>query len=167
MAQQSWRDLKTLAYTPAMLRVAMGIMFFWTLGALAHLNIDQFVFEGGGGKQTQVAPLLAALVIGIGVGSVLAGVWSAGRVELGILPLGAPGLDHRPVAAVHRGRRILRTERRLDSQLYRRLPAAATPRVFGGPVRRTAGLLYAALQPQRPPRPRSWPRAICSPSAAC
>jgi 1-acyl-sn-glycerol-3-phosphate acyltransferase len=92
MAQQSWRDLKTLAYTPAMLRVAMGIMFFWTLGALAHLNIDQFVFEGGGGKQTQVAPLLAALVIGIGVGSVLAGVWSAGRVELGILPLGALGL---------------------------------------------------------------------------
>ena len=79
MAQQSWRDLKTLAYTPAMLRVAMGIMFFWTLGALAHLNIDQFVFEGGGAKQTQVAPLLAALVIGSGVGSVLAGVWSAAR----------------------------------------------------------------------------------------
>jgi len=97
MAQQSWRDLKTLAYTPAMLRVAMGIMFFWTLGALAHLNIDQFVFEGGGGKQTQVAPLLAALVIGIGVGSVLAGVWSAGRVELGILPLGALGLIIAPL----------------------------------------------------------------------
>ncbi|MBL9163516.1 MAG: MFS transporter [Planctomycetaceae bacterium] len=97
MAQQSWRDLKTLAYTPAMLRVAMGIMFFWTLGALAHLNIDQFVFEAGGGKQTQVAPLLAALVIGIGVGSVLAGIWSAGRVELGILPLGALGLIIAPL----------------------------------------------------------------------
>jgi acyl-[acyl-carrier-protein]-phospholipid O-acyltransferase/long-chain-fatty-acid--[acyl-carrier-protein] ligase len=97
MAQQSWRDLKTLAHTPAMLRVAMGIMFFWTLGALAHLNIDQFVFEGGGAKQTQVAPLLAALVIGIGVGSVLAGVWSAGRVELGILPLGALGLVVAPM----------------------------------------------------------------------
>ena len=97
MAHQSWRDLKTLAHTPAMLRVAMGIMFFWTLGALAHLNIDQFVFEAGGWKQTQVAPLLAALVIGIGVGSVLAGVWSAGRVELGILPLGALGLVIMPL----------------------------------------------------------------------
>jgi acyl-[acyl-carrier-protein]-phospholipid O-acyltransferase/long-chain-fatty-acid--[acyl-carrier-protein] ligase len=92
MAQQSWRDLKILAHSPAMLRVAMGITFFWTLAALAHLNIDQFVFESGGGKQTQVAPMLAALVVGIGVGSVLAGVWSAGRVELGILPLGALGL---------------------------------------------------------------------------
>jgi acyl-[acyl-carrier-protein]-phospholipid O-acyltransferase/long-chain-fatty-acid--[acyl-carrier-protein] ligase len=91
-AQQSWRDLKLLAHTPAMLRVAFGIMFFWSLGALANLNIDQFTFEGGGEKQTQVAPLLAALVIGIGCGSVLAGVWSAGRVELGILPLGAVGL---------------------------------------------------------------------------
>jgi acyl-[acyl-carrier-protein]-phospholipid O-acyltransferase / long-chain-fatty-acid--[acyl-carrier-protein] ligase len=92
MAQQSWADLKTLAHTPAMLRVAGGITFFWALGALAHLNIDQFVFESGGAKQTQVVPLVAALVVGIGVGSVLAGVWSAGRVELGILPLGAGGL---------------------------------------------------------------------------
>ena len=90
--QQTWRDLKTLAHTPAMLRVALGIMFFWSLAALANLNIDQFAFEAGGEKQTQVAPLLAALVIGVGAGSVLAGVWSAGRVELGILPLGALGL---------------------------------------------------------------------------
>ncbi len=90
--QQTWRDLKTLAHTPAMLRVAFGIMFFWSLAALANLNIDQFAFEAGGEKQTQVAPLLAALVIGVGVGSVLAGIWSAGRVELGILPLGAFGL---------------------------------------------------------------------------
>ena len=95
--QQTWRDLKTLAHTPAMLRVAYGIMFFWSLGALANLNIDQFAFEAGGEKQTQVAPLLAALVIGVGVGSVLAGVWSAGRVELGILPLGATGLVFFPL----------------------------------------------------------------------
>jgi acyl-[acyl-carrier-protein]-phospholipid O-acyltransferase / long-chain-fatty-acid--[acyl-carrier-protein] ligase len=37
-------------------------------------------------------PLLAALVIGVGVGSVLAGIWSYGRIELGILPLGALGV---------------------------------------------------------------------------
>jgi acyl-[acyl-carrier-protein]-phospholipid O-acyltransferase/long-chain-fatty-acid--[acyl-carrier-protein] ligase len=92
MARQSWADLKTLSHTPAMLRVALGITFFWALGALAHLNIDQFVFEQGGAKQVQVFPLVAALVVGIGLGSVLAGIWSNGRVELGILPLGAGGL---------------------------------------------------------------------------
>ncbi len=90
--KQTWEDLKTLAHTPAMLRVALGIFFFWTLGGLAHLNIDQFAAEGEATRQTQMASLLVCLVFGIGVGSVLAGIWSQGRVELGILPLGALGL---------------------------------------------------------------------------
>jgi acyl-[acyl-carrier-protein]-phospholipid O-acyltransferase/long-chain-fatty-acid--[acyl-carrier-protein] ligase len=92
MARQTWRDLKTLGENRGLLRVAFGIMFFWTLGMLAHLNIDQFAFEGGATQQWQVSPLLAALVVGVGLGSVLAGVWSGGKVELGILPLGAGGL---------------------------------------------------------------------------
>jgi acyl-[acyl-carrier-protein]-phospholipid O-acyltransferase/long-chain-fatty-acid--[acyl-carrier-protein] ligase len=92
-ATQTWRDLKTLAHSPDMLRVALGIFFFWTLGGLAHLNIDQYAAEGEATHQSQMAPLLVTLVIGIGVGSVLAGIWSQGRVELGILPLGALGLS--------------------------------------------------------------------------
>ena len=44
---QTVRDLKILATDKAMLRVALGIMFFWSLGMMAHLNIDQFAFEGG------------------------------------------------------------------------------------------------------------------------
>jgi acyl-[acyl-carrier-protein]-phospholipid O-acyltransferase/long-chain-fatty-acid--[acyl-carrier-protein] ligase len=90
--KQTWLDLKTLSHTPAMLRVALGIFFFWTLGGLAQLNIDQFAAEGEATLQSQMAPLLVTLVFGIGVGSVLAGIWSQGRVELGILPLGALGL---------------------------------------------------------------------------
>jgi len=39
-----------------------------------------------------MTPLLLSLVVGIGLGSILAGIWSAGRVELGILPLGAAGI---------------------------------------------------------------------------
>ena len=90
--QQTWRDLRTLAQTPGMFNVALGIAFFWSLGGLSNLNIDQFAFEGGGSRQSQMAGLLVALVIGVGLGSVLAGIWSKGRVELGILPLGALGL---------------------------------------------------------------------------
>ena len=59
---------------------------------LAHLNIDQFAWEGNITKQTQVTPLLGALIVGVGIGSVLAGLWSGGKVELGILPIGAGGL---------------------------------------------------------------------------
>jgi acyl-[acyl-carrier-protein]-phospholipid O-acyltransferase/long-chain-fatty-acid--[acyl-carrier-protein] ligase len=57
------------------------------------LNIDQFATEGSMvAKQTHVTLLLGSLVVGVGVGSVLAGLWSGGKVELGILPLGAGGL---------------------------------------------------------------------------
>jgi acyl-[acyl-carrier-protein]-phospholipid O-acyltransferase/long-chain-fatty-acid--[acyl-carrier-protein] ligase len=92
MFRQTWRDLTTLAENRAMLRVALGVMFFWSLGMLAQLNINEFAFEGGATEQTQVSPMLGALVFGVGFGSVLAGVWSGGKVELGILPLGAGGL---------------------------------------------------------------------------
>ena len=91
-AQQTWRDVQTLSADRAMLRVVLGIMFFWSLAMLAQLNIDQFAFQGGAKNQIQVVPLLLALVVGVGLGSVLAGLWSSGRVELGILPLGAGGL---------------------------------------------------------------------------
>ena len=90
--QQTWRDLRLLASNRALLRVALGVVFFWSVGALAQLNVDQFAFEGGAFAETDKVPLLIALVLGVGIGSVLAGIWSGGRVELGILPLGAFGV---------------------------------------------------------------------------
>ncbi len=89
---QTIRDLKALASDGALFRVALGIALFWMLGSLAQMNIDQFGFEGGLLVQSQIVPLLIALVAGVGLGSVLAGVWSGGTVELGILPLGALGI---------------------------------------------------------------------------
>ena len=91
IAQQTIRDVQILSVDRAMLRVALGVMFFWSLGLLVQLNIDQFAISGGA-NQEQVSPLLAALIVGVGLGSVLAGLWSGGKVELGILPLGAGGL---------------------------------------------------------------------------
>jgi acyl-[acyl-carrier-protein]-phospholipid O-acyltransferase/long-chain-fatty-acid--[acyl-carrier-protein] ligase len=89
---QTWRDIKTLASHAALLRVALGILFFWSVGAIAQLNIDQLAFEGGATTEAAKNPLLVSLVVGVGVGSVLAGFWSRGHVELGILPLGAAGI---------------------------------------------------------------------------
>ncbi|MCE9553436.1 MAG: MFS transporter [Planctomycetes bacterium] len=96
--KQTVLDLRTLASDRGLLRVSLGVAFFWTLGSLCQLNIDQFGMEGGmlspGGQpnQIEVVPLLVALVIGVGLGSLLAGLLSGGRVELGILPLGAGGI---------------------------------------------------------------------------
>lgn len=91
-AFKSWNDLRTLASNRALFRVALGIVFFWSVGALAQLNVDQFAAEGGAQNATAKVPLLFALVFGVGMGSVLAGVASAGRIELGLLPLGAGGV---------------------------------------------------------------------------
>jgi acyl-[acyl-carrier-protein]-phospholipid O-acyltransferase / long-chain-fatty-acid--[acyl-carrier-protein] ligase len=89
---QTWRDLKTLASNLPLLRVALGITFFYAVGALAQLNIDQLAAEGGAASESAKSPMLLALIAGVCVGSVLAGYWSGDHVELGILPLGAAGV---------------------------------------------------------------------------
>ena len=92
VASETYRDIRRLVSNGPLFRVALGIMFFWSLGALAQLNIDRFAAEADTTMRSQVTPLLFALIAGVGSGSVLAGIWSAGRVELGILPLGAAGI---------------------------------------------------------------------------
>lgn len=90
--KRTWSDVKILSSDRALLLVALGSMFFWSLGTLSQLNIDQLVYEHGGSDQVQVVPGLVALVIGMALGSLLAGMWSNEHVELGILPLAAGGL---------------------------------------------------------------------------
>ena len=94
-AQQSWRDMRLLATNVPLFRVAVGIAFFYAVGALAQINIDQLVDAGlAAGEQSDSAksPLLLSLIAGVCVGSVLAGLWSGDHVELGILPLGSLGV---------------------------------------------------------------------------
>jgi acyl-[acyl-carrier-protein]-phospholipid O-acyltransferase / long-chain-fatty-acid--[acyl-carrier-protein] ligase len=89
---QMGRDLAALWSNVPLLRVALGIAFFYAVGALAQLNIDQLADEGGAILQSAKSPLLLSLIAGVCVGSVLAGYWSGDHVELGILPLGAFGV---------------------------------------------------------------------------
>jgi acyl-[acyl-carrier-protein]-phospholipid O-acyltransferase/long-chain-fatty-acid--[acyl-carrier-protein] ligase len=56
---------------------------------MAQLNVDTYAIKELSLFQEQVGPLLAILSAGVGIGSVLAGLWSGGKVELGIVPLGA------------------------------------------------------------------------------
>ena len=86
---QTVRDLRTLASSRSLLRAALGTSFFWSLAALAQVNVDAYGIKELGVGQNYIGPLLAVLAVGVGAGSVLAGIWSAGRVELGIVPLGA------------------------------------------------------------------------------
>ncbi|MEX2187771.1 MAG: MFS transporter [Pirellulales bacterium] len=88
----AFADLAQLARHPGLFRVALGTAFFWAVASLAQLNVDALVVEEFGRSQTQVATALAVLAIGVGAGSVLAGILSGGNVELGLVPLGAAGV---------------------------------------------------------------------------
>ena len=82
---ESWRDLKLLVGNRSLLLVMLGIVFFWSVGAISQLNIDQFAYESGTFFESERTPLLISMVFGVGLGSILAGSLSRGRIELGML----------------------------------------------------------------------------------
>jgi len=71
---------------------ALGIAYFWFLGALLQLDILLFGKESMGLAERHLGFLGAFLAMGIGLGSVLAGRLSGSKVELGLVPLGSLGM---------------------------------------------------------------------------
>lgn len=80
-----WRD-------QALWLTALGIAYFWFLGALLQLDILLFGKEVMGLDDRHIGFLGTFLAIGIGLGSVLAGRLSGNKVELGLVPLGSLGM---------------------------------------------------------------------------
>jgi len=70
----------------------IGVSWFWFMGAVFQLNIYFYGFEDMGIGSLQIGLLQIVLALGIGGGSILAGRWSGGKVEFGLVPLGAIGL---------------------------------------------------------------------------
>lgn len=103
---RTWSELKLLGQNRPLMRCALGIAFFWTLAALTQANVKVYGETVLGVKDHQLAPLMVALVAGMGLGSVLAGIWSQGRVELGIVPLGALGIVVCSLAMYYTGGRV-------------------------------------------------------------
>ncbi|MEY3458430.1 MAG: Bifunctional protein aas, partial [Planctomycetota bacterium] len=87
----SLRDIRIILRDRAILRITLGIIFFWGLAAMAQMTIDAFVRKELADNLVKAnpSPFMALLVIGVGAGSLLAGWWSSGRVELGMVPFGA------------------------------------------------------------------------------
>ncbi|WP_339735035.1 acyl-[ACP]--phospholipid O-acyltransferase [uncultured Gimesia sp.] len=91
-AKETWHQLQLLRSSTPLLRTALGVAFFWMLASLAQINVDTYGIHELGLSQKDIGPLLGILVFGVALGSILAGIWSAGRIELGIVPLGAAGI---------------------------------------------------------------------------
>jgi acyl-[acyl-carrier-protein]-phospholipid O-acyltransferase / long-chain-fatty-acid--[acyl-carrier-protein] ligase len=89
---QAYRDIRLLIGYPALFLVALGNVYYWSLGVMSQGNIDKYARVGLNVPQERVAPLLGILVLGIGIGAILAGWLSKGRVELGLVAFGALGI---------------------------------------------------------------------------
>lgn len=84
--------LKLLLDDHRLLRTSLGIAFFMFLASLSQQNILTYGETILSLNKTDVGILFGILIAGVGVGSVLAGIWSEGKVELGIVPIGALGV---------------------------------------------------------------------------
>lgn len=71
----------------------LGIAWFWFFGSVFLAQIPNYTQFSLGGDETVTTLILAAFSVGVGVGSILCSKLSAGRVEPGIVPIGAFGLS--------------------------------------------------------------------------
>ncbi|NLV44820.1 MAG: MFS transporter [Candidatus Hydrogenedentes bacterium] len=70
----------------------VGYTYFWFVGALARQNLVKFATAEMMISEDMMSYLLAAVAIGIGMGALVAGYMSRGKVELGLVPIGALGM---------------------------------------------------------------------------
>jgi len=88
-----WRQLRTLRGDRPLWLALAGNTYFNFLGMLLLLNLFFYGSETLQVTETQIGYLNAALALGIGLGSVAAGYLSGGKIEYGLVPLGAFGLS--------------------------------------------------------------------------
>ncbi len=70
----------------------IAISWFWLLGATYLSQVPAYSKSILGGNNEVVTLLLTMFSVGIGIGAVLCEKMSAGRIELGLVPLGAIGI---------------------------------------------------------------------------
>ncbi|MCB0328229.1 MAG: MFS transporter [Bdellovibrionales bacterium] len=86
------RNLREIYRDNPLWLCVLGIAFFWSVGALFQINILLFAKSVLVLSDIQTSLLLASLGFGIGLGSIFAGKASEGKVELGLIPIGAAGI---------------------------------------------------------------------------
>jgi len=87
-----WGKLKEIRQDRVLTLAVLGNTYFWFLASLLLLNIFFYGADVLRVNETQTGLLVAILGLGIGVGSFVAGYLSGGKIEYGLIPLGAIGI---------------------------------------------------------------------------
>ncbi len=87
-----WTQIGVMRKDRVLFLAVLGNNFFWFLAVLLSQNIIIYGLDVLRIDQTHNGYLQAALAIGIGVGSFAAGHLSGGKIEYGLIPIGAFGI---------------------------------------------------------------------------
>nr|WP_286009696.1 MFS transporter [Salinicola sp. S1-1-2] len=85
----SWRVLRDGLRGRNVRAALFGISFFWFLGACYLTQLPAWVRDVVHGSEGAVSFMIGAFAVGVGLGALLCARLSAGRLELGLVPLGA------------------------------------------------------------------------------
>lgn len=88
-----WRQVRAMRGDRPLWLALCGNTYFNFLGMLLLLNLFFYGSETLHVTETHIGLLNVALALGIGLGSVTAGYLSGGKIEYGLVPLGAFGLS--------------------------------------------------------------------------
>ncbi|GAB3022958.1 MFS transporter [Oleiagrimonas citrea] len=89
---ETWRVLGYSVRNRTVFNAILGISWFWFFGATLTVQLPLYTRNFLGGDASVLTLALALFSIGIGVGSLLCEKLSGGKVEPGLVPLGAAGM---------------------------------------------------------------------------
>jgi acyl-[acyl-carrier-protein]-phospholipid O-acyltransferase/long-chain-fatty-acid--[acyl-carrier-protein] ligase len=87
-----WHQIKSMHRDPPLFLAVAGNTYFWFLGSLLFSTIVVYGPDVLHIGQTKTGYLNATLAIGIGIGSMIAGILSGNKIEYGLIPLGSIGM---------------------------------------------------------------------------
>jgi acyl-[acyl-carrier-protein]-phospholipid O-acyltransferase / long-chain-fatty-acid--[acyl-carrier-protein] ligase len=87
-----WRQIGLMRRDKALFLAVVGNTYFWFLGSLLFSTVVVYGPDVLHIGQTKTGYLNAALAIGIGIGSMIAGLVSGSKIEYGLIPLGSIGM---------------------------------------------------------------------------
>ncbi|MDR0588632.1 MAG: MFS transporter [Burkholderiales bacterium] len=89
---ETWRIVRLTRETRAVFWAIIGISWFWGYGVIFLAQFPVYAKNVLYGTESAVTLLLAVFSVGIGVGSLLCGKLSRGKLEIGWVPLAALGM---------------------------------------------------------------------------
>jgi len=87
-----WRNIRYARQDRAVFLSILGISWFWLYGVILLSQFSGYAEKSWGATESSIAFMLAVIVVGATVGSMLCNTLSGKHVELGLIPVGSMGL---------------------------------------------------------------------------